>query len=48
MAKTDNPQGVIAIVPPFDYCEVEDILNVAKKKENEKPFILILDGKLAQ
>ena len=43
MAKTDNPQGVIAIVPPFDYCEVEDILNVAKER-NEKPFILILDG----
>ena len=43
MAKTDNPQGVIAIVPPFDYCEVEDILNEAKSK-NEKAFILILDG----
>ena len=43
MAKTDNHQGVIAIVPPFNYCEVEDILNVAKQK-NEKPFILILDG----
>ena len=43
MAQSDNHQGVIAIVPPFDYCEVEDILNVADKK-NEKPFILILDG----
>lgn len=43
MAQTDNHQGVIAIVPPFDYCEVEDILNEAKSK-NEKPFILILDG----
>ena len=43
MAKTDNPQGVIAIVPPFDYCEVEDILNEAKSR-NEKAFILILDG----
>lgn len=43
MAQSDNHQGVIAIVPPFDYCEVEDILNLADKK-NEKPFILILDG----
>ena len=43
MAQSDNHQGVIAIVPPFDYCEVEDILDLADKK-NEKPFILILDG----
>lgn len=43
MAQTDNHQGVIAVVPPFDYCEVEDILNEAKSK-NEKPFIMILDG----
>ena len=43
MAQTQNNQGVIAIVPPFDYCEVEDILDGAKQKE-EKPFILILDG----
>ena len=43
MAQTANHQGVIAIVPPFDYCEVDDIIEEAKKK-NEKPFILILDG----
>ena len=43
LAQTQNHQGVIAIVPPFDYCEVEDILEEAKKK-NEEPFILILDG----
>ena len=43
MAMSDNHQGVIAIVPPFDYCEVEDILEEANKKQ-EKPFILILDG----
>lgn len=42
MAQTENNQGIIAIVPPFDYCEVEDILEEAKKR-NEKPFILILD-----
>lgn len=43
MAQTENNQGVIAIVPPFNYCEIEDILEVAKER-NEKPFILILDG----
>ena len=36
-------QGVVAIVPPFNYCEVEDILEEAKNK-NEDPFIIILDG----
>lgn len=43
MSQTENHQGVIAIVPPFEYCEVEDILEKAKNK-NEQPFILILDG----
>ena len=43
MAQTQNYQGVIAIVPPFEYCEIEDILEEAKNK-NEEPFILILDG----
>ncbi|MCI9063438.1 MAG: 23S rRNA (guanosine(2251)-2'-O)-methyltransferase RlmB [Clostridia bacterium] len=43
MAQNDNYQGVIAIVPPFEYCEIEDILEYAKEKE-ENPFILILDG----
>ena len=43
MSKTENHQGVIAIVPPFNYCEVDDILNLAKEK-NEDPFIIILDG----
>lgn len=43
MAQTDNFQGVIAIVPPFEYCEISDILETAKEK-NEDPFILILDG----
>ena len=43
MSMSDNHQGVIAIVPPFDYCEVEDIIEEAKRKQ-EKPFILILDG----
>ena len=43
MAQTENNQGVIAIVPPFNYCDVDDILKTAKDR-NEKPFILILDG----
>ena len=43
MAQTENPQGVIAIVPPFNYCDVDDILNEAKLR-GEKSFILILDG----
>ncbi len=43
IAQTPNNQGVIAIVPPYDYCEVDDILEEAKRK-NEMPFILILDG----
>jgi len=43
MAQTENHQGVIAIVPPFDYCEVSEILKEAKLR-NEAPFILILDG----
>ena len=43
MAQEENHQGVIAIVPPFEYVEIEDILNVAKER-NEDPFVLILDG----
>ena len=43
IAQTQNYQGVIAIVPPFEYCEVKDILQEAKNKE-EEPFVLILDG----
>lgn len=43
MAQNKNYQGVIALVPPFEYCEIEDILDRAKEK-NEDPFVLILDG----
>ena len=43
MAQTENNQGVIAIVPPYNYCEIDDILDTAKHR-GEKPFILILDG----
>ena len=43
MATIQNYQGIIAIVPPFEYCEIEDILDKAKEK-GEEPFVLILDG----
>lgn len=43
MAQSENYQGVIAVVPPYEYVEVEDILEVAKER-NEDSFILILDG----
>ena len=43
MSMEGNHQGVIAIVPPFEYVEVEEILNLAKERK-EDAFILILDG----
>jgi len=43
MAQEENYQGVIAIVPPFEYVEIEEILNTIKEKQ-EDPFVLILDG----
>lgn len=39
----ENHQGVVAVVPPFNYCELEDILEFAKEK-GEDPFVLVLDG----
>lgn len=36
-------QGVICFTSEFVYCEIDDILNIAKEK-NEEPFIVILDG----
>jgi len=43
MAQTENFQGVIAIVPPFEYSEISDILETAKERQ-EDAFVLILDG----
>ena len=43
MAQNQNYQGVIAVVPPFEYAEISDILDLAKER-NEDPFVLILDG----
>lgn len=43
MAQEENYQGVIAIAPPFEYSDIDDILNTVKER-NEEPLILILDG----
>lgn len=42
MSVTGVHQGVMAIVTPYKYCDIEDILDYAKEK-GEKPFIVILD-----
>lgn len=36
-------QGAVAYVTDFEYCQVEDILKIAKDK-GEDPFIIVLDG----
>ena len=36
MAQEENYQGVIAIVPPFEYVEISDILDLAKEKNEEQ------------
>ncbi len=43
LAGTDNHQGIVAMVAAYTYATVEEILEVAKQK-NEPPFIVILDG----
>ena len=42
LSETGNHQGVIAKITPYTYCEIDDILNEAKRK-NEAPFIIVLD-----
>lgn len=42
ISKSHNNQGIIALCPAKEYVEVDDILNIAKEK-NEDPFIIILD-----
>ncbi|MDD5455434.1 MAG: 23S rRNA (guanosine(2251)-2'-O)-methyltransferase RlmB [Candidatus Margulisbacteria bacterium] len=42
ISSTDSHQGVLAYVPPYQFVEVEDILDLAEEK-NEQPFILMLD-----
>lgn len=41
--KPGNHQGIVAQVPGVEYCDISDILDVAKER-NEKPFIILLDG----
>lgn len=36
-------QGIVAYIPDFKYCDVDDIMLTAERK-GEKPFIVILDG----
>lgn len=40
---TKNHQGIIAVVPPFEYSDIDEIIEYAKNK-NEDPFIVMLDG----
>ena len=43
MSETGKHQGVIAYAAAYNYAEVEDILNIAREK-NEPPFIFLLDN----
>ncbi|SNS38736.1 23S rRNA (guanosine2251-2'-O)-methyltransferase [Anaerovirgula multivorans] len=42
IAESNNHQGVIALVAAYKYTEVEDILEIARRK-GEKPFVILLD-----
>ncbi|MCL2675284.1 MAG: 23S rRNA (guanosine(2251)-2'-O)-methyltransferase RlmB [Firmicutes bacterium] len=42
-SRTGRHQGFIAEITDFKYCELDDILSYAEKRE-EKPFIILLDG----
>lgn len=41
--KPGNHQGIIAQVPGVEYCDISDILDIARERQ-EKPFIILLDG----
>lgn len=43
LSDTGHHQGVIAYAAAYEYAEVEDILEIAKKK-GEPPFLFLLDG----
>ena len=43
LSQTGRHQGVLAQAAAYEYCEVEDILNRAREK-NEPPFLFLLDG----
>lgn len=42
MSQTHSHQGVIAQVAMHDYMEIDDIIEIAKEK-NEHPFLILLD-----
>ena len=42
MSETKNHQGVIALVSPVEYADIDDVLELARRKD-EPPFIVILD-----
>lgn len=43
MSGGNNHQGIVAVVPPYNYAEIEDVLKEAKENK-EDAFIIILDG----
>lgn len=43
LSQTGKHQGVIAYISAYEYVEVSDIMNRARKKD-EDPFIILLDG----
>ena len=43
ISQTKNHQGVIAIVSAHEYVSVQDILDIAKQRD-EEPFVILLDG----
>ncbi|WP_180946923.1 23S rRNA (guanosine(2251)-2'-O)-methyltransferase RlmB [Peptostreptococcus faecalis] len=43
MSESHAHQGVMAIISEYNYYEIEDILEIAREK-NEDPFFIILDG----
>ncbi len=42
MINQKNSQGIVANITDFEYCQIEDIIDYAKSK-NEPPFVVILD-----
>ena len=42
MSQTHSHQGVIALAAVREYCTIEDILSIAKEK-NEAPFVIVCD-----
>ncbi len=42
MSETGSHQGVIALVPPIEYADIEDVFALAEER-GEPPFIVILD-----